>query len=117
MHGLEDQTSLIACYIDNALRPQDVWALRCEQVIEPGRDLAPIDRAVETQADAANIVIMNIGGLGVAMVVVVVVVVVVAMMVMAVVMPMIMVTMFVVDVAILAMGRVEELWLDGDDTL
>ena len=85
--------------------------MRCEQVIEPGRDLAPIDRAVETQADAANIVIMNIGGLGVAMVVVV------AMMVMAVVMPMIMVTMFVVDVAILAMGRVEELWLDGDDTL
>ena len=108
--GLEDQTPLIACHINNALGAQDVGALRREQVIEPGRDLAAIDRTVEAKTDAANIVIMDVRGLGM----IVAMSVVVAMMM---VVPVVMVTMFIVNVARFAVGGIEELRLDGDNPL
>ena len=104
MDGLEDQTPLIACHINNALGAQDVGALRREQVIEPGRDLAAIDGTVEAKTDAANIVIMDVRGLGM----------IVAMMM---VVPVVMVTMLIVNVARFAVGGIEELRLDGDNPL
>ena len=60
VHGLKHQASLIACHINNALGAQDVGALGRQDIIQPIGDLAAVERPVQPQGYAANIIIMNI---------------------------------------------------------
>ena len=60
VYGLKHQAALIARHINNALGAQDIGALGGQDIIEPIGDLAAVQRPVQPQGYAANIVIMNV---------------------------------------------------------
>ncbi len=103
MHGLKDQPAILAGYVDDALGPQDVRALLAQQLVQPAGEFAPVQRPVQRQGDAADVVLVGVAARAVGVIVV---------------MPMVVVVvaaMLVVHVAGLAVGRIGELRLHVQD--
>src|SRR5258708_39882105 len=87
MHRLKNQPAIIVLHVYDPFGAQDVLALVFHQCRQPARDLAPVDWAMKRQCDAFDAVIM--------LVIVMLVV-------------MVMVAMFVMNMARIAVGGIEE---------
>src|SRR5690606_37018835 len=114
VYGLEDQAAVLALNVDDALGAQDVLALLAQQAVQPGGEFGAVQRTVQRQGDALDVVVVGMAGRAVPMIVVIVMT---AMLVVDMVLGMVMpvAAMFVVDVALGAVGRVHEVRLDLED--
>src|SRR5690606_21763401 len=102
VHGLEDQAAVFALNVDDALGAQDVLALLAQQAVQPGGEFGPVQRAVQRQGDALDVVVVGVAARAM---VVSVVVIMPAVLVMNMVMVMPVAAMLVVDMALGAVGR------------
>ena len=114
MHGLEDQTAVLALDVDDALGAQDVLAMLTQQLVQPVREFLAVHRAVERQGDALDVILV---GVAAGAVIVIVVVMGVVVPVIVVVVMMVVAAVVVVDVAGGAVRRIDEVGADLGDAL
>mgnify|MGYP001393569445 CR=1 FL=1 len=103
--GLKHQAAILTGDVDDALGAQDVGPLLGQQLVEPAGEGLAVDRSIQRQADAADVVLMGVTAGTVVMGVTVIVIVPMAV---------VMATMLVMDVAVLAMGRIDEFGSDPE---
>src|SRR5690606_24678211 len=60
VHGLEDQTAILALNVDDALGAQDVLALLAQQAVQPGGEFSAVQRTVQRQGNALDVVLMGV---------------------------------------------------------
>lgn len=114
VHGLEDQAAILALHVDDALGAQDVLTLLAQQLVQPGGELRPVQRPVQRQGNALDVVLVGVTSRAVRMIVIVVMIIVPVIMVM---MPMIVTAGLVMHMAVRAVRRVHEVRLDLQDPL